>query len=136
MAESSADHLVVGQALSSSQIANLTSDIVWYVSEQVNGQTVLVPTLYLADSSKINANGATLASGGALLTSGSLLIADPGADAVYSYAGGALSRLPGLAGVIVYYVVVLLYWLMICQLATRMTSTPNIQGGSLGSSGT
>jgi hypothetical protein len=40
-----------------------------------------------------------------------------------------------LAGIVVYYVVVLLYWLIICQLATRITRTPKIQGGSLGSSG-
>jgi filamentous hemagglutinin len=30
--ESSAEHLVVGQALSSTQLASLSSDIVWYVS--------------------------------------------------------------------------------------------------------
>ena len=41
-----------------------------------------------------------------------------------------------LAGIIVYYAVVLIYWLMICQLATKITKTPKIQGGSLGSSGT
>jgi hypothetical protein len=40
-----------------------------------------------------------------------------------------------LAGIIVYYLVVFFYWLMICQLATRITKTPKIQDGSLGSSG-
>ncbi len=30
----------------------------------MDGQPVLVPTLYLAESSKIEANGATIASGG------------------------------------------------------------------------
>ena len=64
VAEASAEHLQVGQALSSSQIAHLSSDMVWYVGEQVNGQTVLVPTLYLADSAKIANSGASIAAGG------------------------------------------------------------------------
>ena len=32
--------------------------------------------------------------------------------------------------------VVFVYWLMICQLATRITKTPSIQGGVFGSAGT
>jgi hypothetical protein len=31
--------------------------------------------------------------------------------------------------------VVLLYWPIICQLATKINNTPKIQGGILGSSG-
>lgn len=44
--------LSVGTALSAEQIAALTESIIWYVEEEVNGQTVLVPKLYLASSDK------------------------------------------------------------------------------------
>ena len=45
-----------------------------------------------------------------------------------------------LAGIVVYYAVCSLlssrrYWLMICQLATRIVKTPRIQGGIMPSSG-
>ncbi|MBO6801755.1 MAG: DUF637 domain-containing protein, partial [Thalassospira sp.] len=55
--------LSVGTALSADQIAALTESIVWYVEEEVNGQTVLVPKLYLAggDKADITAEGALIA---------------------------------------------------------------------------
>ncbi|OIQ94524.1 filamentous hemagglutinin [mine drainage metagenome] len=65
-AEAATEHLVVGQALTQTQIAGLKSDIVWYVTEQVDGQSVLVPTLYLANPSAINTSGATLAAAGGI----------------------------------------------------------------------
>ena len=42
--------LQVGQALTDIQVAQLNQDIVWYVSQQVNGMTVLVPQVYLAQT--------------------------------------------------------------------------------------
>ncbi len=41
-------NLTVGIALTAEQIVNLTSDIVWLVEEDINGQKVLVPEVYLA----------------------------------------------------------------------------------------
>ncbi|WP_264802291.1 hemagglutinin repeat-containing protein, partial [Acetobacter indonesiensis] len=46
--ESSQLGLTLGQGLSSAQQAALSSDIVWYQNEVVDGKTVLVPKLYLA----------------------------------------------------------------------------------------
>jgi len=54
--------LAFGVALSASQIAALTTDIVWYVEEQYQGRTVLVPKVYLALATR-----ATLDSRGAIL---------------------------------------------------------------------
>ncbi|WP_264821488.1 hypothetical protein [Acetobacter cerevisiae] len=48
VSESNQLGLSIGQGLSSAQQAALTSDIVWYQNEVVDGQTVLVPKLYLA----------------------------------------------------------------------------------------
>ncbi|MCP1195071.1 hemagglutinin repeat-containing protein [Acetobacter senegalensis] len=48
VSESNQLGLSLGQGLSSAQQAALTSDIVWYQNEEVDGQTVLVPKLYLA----------------------------------------------------------------------------------------
>lgn len=42
--------LTVGQAPTAAQLASLTEDIVWMVSIQVNGQTVLAPQVFLAPS--------------------------------------------------------------------------------------
>ncbi|MFH1804740.1 MAG: DUF637 domain-containing protein, partial [Pseudomonadota bacterium] len=55
--------LSLGVALSADQIAALTESIVWYVEEEVNGQTVLVPKLYLAggDKADITPEGAVIA---------------------------------------------------------------------------
>ncbi|MCZ4283070.1 hemagglutinin repeat-containing protein, partial [Kiloniella laminariae] len=52
IAEASDLELTVGVALTAEQLAALTSDIVWYVTEQFEGQEVLVPRLYLAQNSR------------------------------------------------------------------------------------
>lgn len=48
---SAAEHarldLQVGLALTPEQVAELTRDIIWYAEEEINGQKVLVPQLYL-----------------------------------------------------------------------------------------
>jgi filamentous hemagglutinin len=56
-------NLQVGVALTAEQMAKLTSDIVWLVEKEVNGQKVLVPEVYLARSENIDlkANGAVIA---------------------------------------------------------------------------
>ncbi|MFT8781444.1 hemagglutinin repeat-containing protein [Acetobacter orientalis] len=43
--------LTLGQSLSSTQQAALTSDMIWYVNETVGNKTVLVPKLYLSSGS-------------------------------------------------------------------------------------
>ena len=54
--------LSFGKPLSASQIAGLTQDIVWMEETVVNGQTVLAPRVYLAESTKKNiATGAVIA---------------------------------------------------------------------------
>jgi filamentous hemagglutinin len=61
--------LVVGQALTPDQIAALDKDIIWYVNESVNGETVLVPRVYLAKTTMTQirdgeANGSAVVSAG------------------------------------------------------------------------
>lgn len=58
--------LAVGIALTADQVASLTDDIVWMVEEEVNGETVLVPRLYLASLSQDDmlANDSALRVGG------------------------------------------------------------------------
>ena len=61
--------LVVGQALSKEQIGALDQDIIWYVNESVDGETVLVPRVYLAKTTMTQirdgeANGAAVVSAG------------------------------------------------------------------------
>jgi len=52
-------NLTVGTALTSEQVGALTHDIVWMQSEVVDGQTVLVPVMYLASANnRLTANGA------------------------------------------------------------------------------
>ena len=46
--EAQSFNLTVGIALSPDQVASLTQDMVWLVSEQVNGESVLVPVVYLS----------------------------------------------------------------------------------------
>jgi filamentous hemagglutinin len=46
--EAQSFHLTVGIALTPDQVASLTQDMVWLVSEQVNGESVLVPVVYLS----------------------------------------------------------------------------------------
>jgi filamentous hemagglutinin len=55
-------NLQVGVALTNDQMAQLTSDIVWMVEKEVDGQKVLVPQVYLANSGNITlkADGAVI----------------------------------------------------------------------------
>jgi filamentous hemagglutinin len=46
--EAQSFNLTVGVALTPDQVASLTQDMVWLVSEQVNGESVLVPVVYLS----------------------------------------------------------------------------------------
>ena len=57
--------LEIGAALTAEQIATLTSDIVWLVEEEVNGQKVLVPEVYLASvrDEDLTASGALIVGG-------------------------------------------------------------------------
>ncbi|EKU23729.1 two-partner secretion domain-containing protein [Xanthomonas graminis] len=64
VAESGALHLDVGVALTAGQVAALTHDIVWMVEQEVQGQKVLVPVVYLSSSTAL-----TLRSDGALIAS-------------------------------------------------------------------
>ncbi|MET0506465.1 MAG: hemagglutinin repeat-containing protein, partial [Luteibacter sp.] len=54
--------LSVGIALTGEQMASLTQDIVWMVSQEVNGEKVLVPVVYLsaAHAQEVAQNGAIL----------------------------------------------------------------------------
>lgn len=73
-------NLVPGIALTSEQVAALTHDIVWMQEQEVNGQKVLVPVLYLAQANdRLAPNGAliqgrdvALITGGELKNSGTL----------------------------------------------------------------
>lgn len=56
-------NLQIGVSLTQEQIAALTSDIVWLVTENINGENVLVPQVYLA-----NVKEADLSQDGALIT--------------------------------------------------------------------
>ncbi|UJB15093.1 hemagglutinin repeat-containing protein [Xanthomonas translucens] len=64
VAEAGALHLDVGVALTAGQVAALTHDIVWMVEQEVQGQKVLVPVVYLSSSTAL-----TLRSDGALIAS-------------------------------------------------------------------
>ena len=57
--------LEIGVALTAEQIASLTSDIVWLVEEEINGQKVLVPEVYLAAirDEDMKASGALITGG-------------------------------------------------------------------------
>ena len=62
--EAKALQLTLGVALSTEQIAGLKRDIVWLVEKEVEGQKVLAPVLYLAQSAdRIAPNGALIAAG-------------------------------------------------------------------------
>ncbi|WP_407074123.1 polymorphic toxin type 10 domain-containing protein [Pseudomonas sp. CCC3.2] len=111
IASKDALNLSVGVSLTSEQVAALTHDIVWMESEVVDGQTVLVPVLYLAQANnRLAPNGAliqgsdvTLIAGKNLDNAGTLkatnnLAAMAGNDLVNSglvSAGGRLSLLAG-----------------------------------------
>ena len=68
-------NLTVGVALTAEQMANLTTDIVWMVEQEVNGQNVLVPVVYLASVLKgeLKPDGALLAGGNIHLVTGDTL---------------------------------------------------------------
>lgn len=57
--------LEIGVALTAEQVASLTSDIVWLVEEEINGQKVLVPEVYLAAvrDEDLKASGALITGG-------------------------------------------------------------------------
>lgn len=56
-------NLTVGVSLTSAQVAALTHDIVWMEERIVDGQTVLVPVLYLAQAESRNVRGGSLIQG-------------------------------------------------------------------------
>jgi filamentous hemagglutinin len=66
--------LTVGVALTPSQIAALTKNIVWMEKQVVNGQEVLVPRLYLSATTMANTNlaGAQIRAGQAVIETAAL----------------------------------------------------------------
>ncbi|MFP1727458.1 hemagglutinin repeat-containing protein [Lonsdalea quercina] len=94
-------HLVTGVALTPEQIASLQQDIVWMVDETVETasgpQTVLVPKVYLAQSTlRLTGDGALIAGGELDLSADS--IANAGnlfADKALSIDAGQFSHLSG-----------------------------------------
>lgn len=70
-AQSTSLGLTLGQALTPIQQSQLTSDMVWYVSEDVGGKSVLVPKLYLAPGHEA-LTGATIAAKDVSLTASSI----------------------------------------------------------------
>lgn len=66
-------NLTAGIALSSSQVASLTQDILWYEEIEVNGQKVLAPKLYLAQATIDNLSiGAQIAGSNVTIDAGDL----------------------------------------------------------------
>jgi filamentous hemagglutinin len=62
LASKTALNLSVGVSLTSEQVAALTHDIVWMENAVVNGETVLVPLVYLAQASgRLGPTGALIA---------------------------------------------------------------------------
>ncbi|XQM28313.1 hemagglutinin repeat-containing protein [Burkholderia gladioli] len=53
--------LPIGASLSADQVARLTSNVILMETRVVNGQSVLVPVVYLAQASQQNANGPLIA---------------------------------------------------------------------------
>jgi filamentous hemagglutinin len=51
--------LTIGVALTSEQITALKSDIIWYVEQEVNGEKVLVPQVYLSQATLENLKNPT-----------------------------------------------------------------------------
>ncbi|WP_143181442.1 hemagglutinin repeat-containing protein [Pseudovibrio exalbescens] len=66
-------NLTYGVALSADQVALLTKDIVWYEKTVVSGHEVVVPRLYLADSTSRNRSGAIIAGRNISLASADVL---------------------------------------------------------------
>lgn len=66
-------NLTAGIALSSTQIASLTQDILWYEEIEVNGQRVLAPKLYLAQATIDNlSSGAQIAGSNVSIDAGDI----------------------------------------------------------------
>ena len=68
--------LTVGVALTPSQIAALTEDIIWMEQQTINGQDVLVPVVYLSQATLANVDlnaGQITAGGTAVITAGNLV---------------------------------------------------------------
>ncbi|WP_434682004.1 MULTISPECIES: two-partner secretion domain-containing protein [unclassified Pseudomonas] len=64
-------NLAVGVSLTSQQVAALTHDIVWLEEHEVNGETVLVPVLYLAQAdNRLGPTGALIAGNDVSLIAG------------------------------------------------------------------
>ncbi|RON01519.1 adhesin [Pseudomonas brassicacearum] len=64
-------NLAVGVTLTAQQVAALTHDIVWMENATVNGETVLVPVLYLANANnRLAPNGALIAGNDVSLIAG------------------------------------------------------------------
>ncbi|WP_339533057.1 DUF637 domain-containing protein [Pseudomonas mucidolens] len=63
LASKDALRLSVGVTLTEQQVSALTHDIVWMENRVVDGQTVLVPVLYLADADARNVRGNSLIQG-------------------------------------------------------------------------
>lgn len=75
LASKDALRLSVGVSLSNQQVSALTHDIVWMENRVVDGQSVLVPVLYLAQAESRNVRGSSLIQGRDLnLITGSNLI--------------------------------------------------------------
>ncbi|MFH1913215.1 MAG: hemagglutinin repeat-containing protein, partial [Pseudomonadota bacterium] len=66
-------NLSVGIALSADQVAALTSDIIWFEYQEVNGQQVLVPVVYLGSASLLK-----LAQGDSIIIGDEVRIATTG----------------------------------------------------------
>jgi len=60
LASKDALRLSLGVTLTSQQVGALTHDIVWMENRVVDGQTVLVPVLYLAQAESRNVRGNSL----------------------------------------------------------------------------
>ncbi|MCF3634938.1 hemagglutinin repeat-containing protein [Komagataeibacter intermedius] len=72
VSESNALDLTFGAALTASQQAALTQNIVWYVPETVDGRSVLAPKLYLAPGQATLTDGAEISATNVSLTGSSI----------------------------------------------------------------
>jgi filamentous hemagglutinin len=94
-------NLGYGKALTADQVASLKSDIVWLVEEQVQGQKVLVPVVYLSDATRAATNvgaGATLAGYNVNLNGGSVTNAGGDIQAINGVNINATGNIENLSG--------------------------------------
>jgi filamentous hemagglutinin len=76
--------LQFGVALTAGQIAALNHSILWYETATINGQTVMIPKVYLSPKDTVVHNGSVIAgnnvqiAGGSVTNSGSSLVAQSG----------------------------------------------------------